>query len=328
MGYPYHELIPAAILLDNPGILREGFVRLLSEIPCNRLCAYSSKDPWEIKDETDNTDFDNGLEGLARILGLEKSQEYAEFMKPSFDENGIKISLPYLDVPLDEDVGYKYRIAIHEKNVLGTSRIVSELSWNKLCVGSLWKEVMMGLEEGLVTKIIEEKLLNGEGVEDASVPGFEYKMEIISFERKGRVELYRTDEDLLEAWPQFHPDFIYDWNQERGQFMVLGNLDNFRWVMKNGKYYLDSETFNRIQASFIGYVDLILSSEAIKRKAWKLLSYKGRVHLPQFLRDFPDAKEVYDRAVWDSHTSLYAKQKGMTNNDLLRMRSRNFRSKG
>lgn len=70
----------------------------------------------------------------------------------------------------------------------------------------------------------------------------------------------------------------------------------------------------------LGYTDLILTKEAIKHKAWKLLSYKGRGHLQDFLRDFPDARVEYERAVFDSHTSLSAKLQGLSVSDFLRFR--------
>ena len=101
----------------------------------------------------------------------------------------------------------------------------------------------------------------------------------------------------------------------------------FLWLKRNDRYYLDPETFDRIPASLFcdsiesyGYVDLILTVAAIKHKAWKLLSRRGLDHRDAFLRDFPDAREVYERAVWDSHTSLSAKARGMTVNEMLRMR--------
>ena len=104
----------------------------------------------------------------------------------------------------------------------------------------------------------------------------------------------------------------------------IGTEGKFFWRIEEGRYFLDGKTFDRITAGLTsvqyGYTDLILTAEAIKHGAWKLLSRRGLKHIPDFLRDFPDSRERYRRAIWDSHTSLYAKRKGMTVNEFLRMR--------
>ena len=100
----------------------------------------------------------------------------------------------------------------------------------------------------------------------------------------------------------------------------------FAWVKVNDRYSLAPETFDRISAGSnttamsFGYTDLVLTAEAIRNRAWKILSYKGLKHSPRFMRYFPEARKRYSRAVWDSHTSLSAKQQNMTISDLLRFR--------
>lgn len=64
-----------------------------------------------------------------------------------------------------------------------------------------------------------------------------------------------------------------------------------------------------------------MTSEAIKYRAWKLLSYKGLQHFPQFLEDFPEVVAEYGIAIWDSHTSLSAKIQGLSISDFLRFRT-------
>lgn len=74
----------------------------------------------------------------------------------------------------------------------------------------------------------------------------------------------------------------------------------------------------------MGYTDLILTVGALRHNAWKVLSRNGRKHLDAFLRGFPDVRADYARAVWDSHTSFYAKSKGMTLFEFLRARIQGF----
>ena len=150
-------------------------------------------------------------------------------------------------------------------------------------------------------------------------------MEIKPIFKKLKEELFTSRDELLKAWPQFHHDFIYNWAQKSGNFSVLLSDNIFFWLNQNGEYYLDRETFNKVPASFwvnrnFGYIDLILTSEAIKHKAWKVLSYKGLKHVPQFLEDFPDALPIYEKAILDSYTSLYAKYNRLTVSEFLRKR--------
>ena len=47
MGYPYNELIAPAILLTNPGITREEFIKLLDETHSSCIHEYRPGDPWD-----------------------------------------------------------------------------------------------------------------------------------------------------------------------------------------------------------------------------------------------------------------------------------------
>jgi len=68
------------------------------------------------------------------------------------------------------------------------------------------------------------------------------------------------------------------------------------------------------------WADLILTAEAIRTKFWKVLQRRGLEHMDEFLETHPEVKERYAEAIWDSHTSLFAKQKRMTHTELIRMR--------
>lgn len=74
----------------------------------------------------------------------------------------------------------------------------------------------------------------------------------------------------------------------------------------------------------LGYTDLILTCEVIKKKDWRVLQYRGYEHLDDFLKQNPDSYQAYQKAVWDSHTSLYAKKEKLTNTQLLRGRLYSF----
>ncbi len=335
MGYPYNDLIAPAILFDNPGITREEFVELLDQTHSSHMPEYKNEDPWNYyaKEQEDDR-YHQGLEGLAGLLRLEYSSKYKKFGKPTTDENGLLIHSPYM-LPItkftpDElrpvETKYKFEVRIHTKNVVESPKVIKKFAWGKLKVGNIWEECQLGEERGIVTKIFKEKYIGSKEEDDPlnTSPQYEYKMEIKPFHGEDKRELFKSEEELYKKWPQFHPDFIFNWAQERGSFAVFLREKNFLWLKKDKRYFLDDETFNRIPISFrsshsFGYTDLILTSEAIKHKAWKILSYKGLKHFPAFLRDFPDVKVKYERAVLDFYISDYAKQKGMSISDFLRM---------
>jgi hypothetical protein len=126
-----------------------------------------------------------------------------------------------------------------------------------------------------------------------------------------QTENFYSEEELYRVWPILKPEIMYDFSQEKGEFCVTRG-SGFLWKNINGRYYFDEETFNHIPSSFFcsrnyGYVDLVLTREAIKHQAWKLFSVGGQKHYDDFLTDFPESMKEYEKAVWDSHTSIYAK---------------------
>ena len=332
MGYPYNELVAPAVLLANPGITREKFAALLDQTHSSSFKEYQQSEAWDYYDARfeDNL-YHRGLEGLAHILSLEYSEPYKEFIappNPKTDENGLLIHPPrnFSSVPhigtVEDIVKSRFVVIVHKRNIVEPRMRTTRYSWDRLSIGSIWEEVQLGEEMGIVTKIFTETELN-EGEDDMdNGPNWEYNMEIKPFYGEYDTILFETEEDLWEAWPQFHPDNIFDWSQEKGHFSR--SEKKFLWLRKEDRYYFDPQTFHQIPAGTnaggLGYTDLILTAGALRHNAWKILSYRGLEHLQQFLRDFPDVARDYEKAVWDSHTSLHAKRKGMTVTQLLRER--------
>jgi hypothetical protein len=331
MGVPYNKLVAPAVLFLNPGVTREEYIELLDNTHSSCFREYNPDEPWDYFDpRMDDNRFHGGLEGLARILGLKESAKYKEFQEGNYDENGLFVRAPYF-LPARDGAQNRYEVIIHQRNVVEAPKTVDSCAWDKLTVGDIWEETMMGAESGIVTKIIEEEFIGREDSEedewaDFTGPQYNYKMEIKPIRGEYKEQKYRTQEDLWEKWPQFHPDFIYEWANERGNFVGSDGVDKFFWERAGDRYGLDQKTFDVIPASggsriSMGYTDLILTAEAVRHNAWKVLSYRGMKYLDWFLRDFPEAKARYDHAVWDSHTSLFAKMKGMTITELLRFRN-------
>jgi hypothetical protein len=329
MGFPYNKLVAPAVLFSNPNITKEEYVELLNQTHSSCFRQYSPNDQMDYYDpRMDDNYYHGGLAGLAGLLRLKKTDEYVKFQAPTSDENNLLIRPPLM-LPAWEEDNHAYEVSIHEKNIVESPRVVEEISCEKLEAGSIW-ECMMGSERGIVTKIIDEKYIGREEKSDWDDvgPDYEYRMEIRRFYGEGKTEKFDTQEDLWEKWPQFHPDFVYDWKQKEGNFSGLDGVDKFLWVNDDGKYSLDSKTFDVIPAGggglTMGYTDLILTAEAIRNNAWKVLSYLGSMHLEEFLDTFPESRAIYDRAVWDSHTSLYAKEQQLSISDFLRSRISKF----
>lgn len=301
MGYPYHELITPAILLDNPGLTREEFTSHFQNIPqCDGILEYKNTDPWDIVSPENFFRSDE----LARRLYLEYSQTYIDFQTKKRDASGCWIYPPEL-----KKTESGYEVIKHIDNELGSFESI-EIEWE-------WN-----IEEGKSINVeddndylVDKVLKNNEN---------QYTLEVQPIKLISEVEVFSSEEELFEKWPQFKPENMYDWSQTKGEFKVLMGEKSFLWKNINGRFFLDKKTFDHIPYSFrsgnYGYTDMILTKEAIRHQAWKLLSRRGLVHLHDFLEDFPDSKAEYEKAIWDSHTSLWAKSKEMNHFELIRMR--------
>ena len=270
MGYPYNELISPAILLDNPGLTKDQYIRQFQETHSSPFVEFDITDPWDSFFKRGDIRSDR----LPRVLNLKYSEEYEKFQTPTKDQSGLPLYPPSLISSSTED-GFIYKVIKHIGNQPENSQLLKCNSQK-------------------IIEITEEEIFNSES-------------------------------ELFQKWPQFKPENIYDWSQVNGCFSVLMGDKKFLWKNTNGRFFLDDETLNKISSGFsvtgeYGYTDLILTAETIKHKAWKLLSRKGLKHLDTFLKDFPDVIPRYEKAVWNSHTSIYAKNNQMSNLDFIRFR--------
>jgi len=280
MGYTCNKLIPAAILLYNPGITKEEFVELLNEthssgisrVPETASWKYH-KDPGRYKDYEEK-DFHDGLHGLAKILRLPWTEQYQTSRTLEESEFGIPIGSPNLLVRAKKR-DYEWTTPEYE---VDCAKIVtkSETPQEKTFIG-------------LITKRFE------------------------------------TLKELLTSFPQFNPDFMYDFSASEGKlYVTYDSKDKYYWKQENKKYYLDKKTFDQIPAGGQWrkgpYSSLVLTAEAVKQKAWKLLTYRGDIHTDQFFADFPKSRSIFERAVWDAQTSVSARLQNLSHTEFLRCR--------
>ena len=326
MGYTFYELIPAAILFYHPNITKEEFAQKIDEVKFSKFKTFEENDPWDSHDSSLNFR-SKRLRNVAEILGLEETKEFKEFSAGRKDKLGIPIKAPQLSVN-------NCTVYVHQKNKIYSEKEIESYEWKKLEVRNVWIE-FHGTEKGLVKEIIKEEKLENNGSNEK--PKYRYKLVLIPFEEVWKIREFSSEKKLLKSWPQFDPEFVYNFSQPEGNFRVSSSRDDWKWAQKDGKYFLSPETFNKIPDGYStsasisecledkppreGYRDLVLTAEAIRQKAWKMFSYRGLIHTKQFFRDFSDSLEIYSRAVYDSYTSIYAKKKGMTTTEFLRWRA-------
>ncbi len=324
MGEANAILIPAAILLDNPGITREEFAELLGKTHATNL------------DVVDGKFNHTSLYGLARILNLDKTRKYKNRKEYRLDKNGLRLFYPSLDVKQRKKkklwIQPQLNVNCHLENRLEDKVKEDEgFSNYRLEVGDIWRGLFEDDKCALVVDILDELDMRDAHLFDdvGSLIEFRYKLKIRELEIVRRTDSFSSVDELAEKYPKLGPDYMYDFSKEKG-ILNCGRAgeDAYRWIQENNRYHLDTDyTFRHIPESIRskrtmpwGYTDLILTAEAIKHEEWRVLESKRNNSLGDFLARWPDSKARYDKAVWDSHMSLFAKQKGLTNSEYLRLR--------
>ncbi|MFH1212391.1 MAG: hypothetical protein V1659_05715, partial [Candidatus Woesearchaeota archaeon] len=281
MGYPFNGLVAPAVLWDNPGITREEFVHLLDQTHSSSYRVYKPETPWDYFDPAfDNIEriYHSGLEGLARLLGLSYTKRFLQFHSSSvsqIDEHGLVIYPPRMIALTEEEqqsTGFMFRVLIHRKNSIGKPERIRDCSWSRLSLGDIWTEPQLG-DESLVARIFAETHIQPEDG-DSSLE-WEYDMEILPITAEYDTEHYKTEEDLWDAHPDFHPINKFNWDEKHGHFRInpFRAEHNFLWSMRENRYYFDERTFDLIPASIrsknrhYGYTDLVLTREALRHRA-------------------------------------------------------------
>ncbi len=392
MTWACDVLIIPALLMQNPGVTREEFIKLIvgARISGGAVIV-TEKDPWDLDGLALGGHFGKrkesyeGLEGLAKMMGLRYTPAFRKFQNElcreaygeyvifeQYDPNIInpptlKRFYPYFvnfpesdkkELEMFEDGKYKFIVRVHEKNVMSEPKTVLLDNPTRLKVGDIaeYGEGYYDWHTGFVVKILKEERHKGipeyaQYWPDEYTPSgrikkpkpmifYTYEVEVSNLEQIIREEKFETEEELYKMWPQFHPDFMFDWSPEKGLFYSdypRYLVKDMGWIRKGDRYYFDPENFDKMRGGFseswaesygdFGYTDLMCTSAAIKLNAWKLLANHGfdrtgsRGQYYKFLQDFPEGKAVVEKAIFDATTSLYAKKMGMTVNELIRLKN-------
>jgi hypothetical protein len=337
MGWPNDELIPAAILLDNPRITREEFVRRLNATHCSRTWECKPKLPWSCYggDKFEEDFCHRGLYGLAGILHLEYTPKFRKANPWGVDKNGLPLQPADLKVvPVKRKgrwVPPKFEVQVNEQNEVEKEIECDELyADEEPKVGEI-TDLWWAMEQpARIEKILEIRPYVPEDKFDDSPNHSKlvYRARITPFWHVTQTKHFNSQKELTKAFPFFALDEMIDFSQKEGVLYPSGGffgLDSgvFKWKQIDGKYSLDKKhMFSRISEGVPhGYTSLVLTAEAIRNKAWNFLCYAGFRHLQSFLRDFPEARKRYEQTVFDIWTSKEAAARSLIVSEFLRRRA-------
>ena len=193
----------------------------------------------------------------------------------------------------------------------------------------------------LVKEILNQKIERDGGDFGFAEINQKLKVEVVEFDSKRNQ--FESFEKLWEAYPEYHPERIYNFNQEKGFLYPHGALartrenPSFTWIKKGDRYFLNFNDFSKIisansyfgngdwkyfgQENKSGYslTDVVLTSEAIRRRNWGKLRYNAFFgNNRNFTYKNEKTWKRYEQAILDTGLSLKADKEGWSNSDFLR----------
>lgn len=325
MGYYYAELEPPAILFDNPGMTFSEFNSKVLNNDFPRHKQFISEPIYF----------------LPRILGLPTSQSFEEFKQSKKDPKGLPLYAPtswLLEKP--------YKVKLHIRNELSAPKTYKNIEFKK--IKNNQTTYLTGLEywplepECLVNRVIsmKEVILSPDDLfycehdeEKNNVFGCEFEGQEIK--QITEVQDFESIEELFREWPQFRPENRFDLSIPNGVFVTQNILQkNFRWKQIKGRYYFDEKSFDlmpagspNIRSKGAGYTDLIITAEVIKNKGVRLNNFRardeGEEDLQSTINQLPEiSRRRIETAIWDAHTSTFAKENNLTYFEMFHLRAR------
>ncbi len=340
MGAPHDAFVPAAILLENPGITLEEFDERLRSVgpfykqhtsPFGRNSLIFNLNPYRT----------GVLPILRDILRVESDLRVIEPIKKD------RWSIPSLEaVPtpgmqswlsptynVNKYLGTRQgEIETREGADYGDYKEGKEICWgleqkNYFCLNGTLQEDHKGMDRKNTFRIEEIISRTIKQIGAQQVP--QAKLKLTRTIPVYQQETFETLGDLTKNYPKFSPARLFNLGQERGRLYVGHPFGIFlRWFKKSQGYYLDTKhllemeklSHDKISPDSI-YTSIILTAEAIKHKEWEMVSYASGDErdgiLAQFLMAHPDSKIRHDNQLiqfWDSKNAL---DNGLTNSQWL-----------
>lgn len=345
MGAPNYSMIPAAILLQNPGITREEFVELLNKTKVGP--SPNLKRPWtQLPEDKLDLVFHSGLHELGEILGLRRNASVhvnysaEKALIHSAKEQGKKIiAIPenktlllakqdeyttrtlFVKTKLMKD---KWQIefqTVDSKEILLETKTDNFILNFKPEPGKLFHIHGVLNETYRIAKILDIQNGKNEGQHNTRL-----EVDVLNWEHK--INTYDNENALKKHHPNLTAENIYDWTKNRGN--IHGEFLRSRptWQKKGDKYYLENPleikkgrpTKLDLKLHETMYGDLIVTSEALKKEAWSLFGFYGYMYPQKFLVDHPDSFNEHHKSMNDYWLYRYAKNNSLTISEYMRLR--------
>jgi hypothetical protein len=325
MGEFNIKYIPAATLYLNPGITREEYIELLNQIKIACYCTYTVIDfdvPLEFKHESQV--FHGGIFELSKILNL-NHKIYPLFLtdvEKWYEKDPLRTRIGDLIVqPTTEKnkwISPTYFVTKnYEEVIIEEKKNLQHNFYDEPIVGKDYKGLGVS-EYTKITKInsLKKEIENGY---DKFIVNYDCKL----FKYKTIFDIFTSEKKLGEKYPQYNIERKVNWNISEGTFGGIpmyvrrDDVKNIKWEKINNKYYLQ----NNLEES--DYTSIIITSEAIRKKMWGLFQFHGYCLTQKFLIENEESYNKYNQAIIDYEISEYAKEKKLTNTDLLRLRLEN-----
>lgn len=327
MGAPNSDLIPAAILLDHPGLTEDAFADELNQThACDGRSCHVEHDWGYYHGKDEEPRYHQGLFGLAYLLRLRCRQEYGTFFDRESEQFGFTKDEEYFRVVPRVENGMcirpEYLVRKHVYDEMGPA-----------CTESFFDSpgeyrphtLMHGRERELylLDKVQERGMTDEEKAERAVDDGRHFVWVTAELRRiTEHFEEVKYDDvaTLAESHPHWDPRTIYDFAQADGTFAGRHSTDDqdLRWLRRDDRYYLDVQRLFDKKLEHV-YTSIVITAEAIREKAWNLLCYDGRRHVDRFLADFPAARKRHEQAVKSWWLSRYCASNKLTHADMLRL---------
>ena len=359
MGAPTDRLVAIATMYDNPqGLTKEEIL-----FKYNNIKLRSLRTGEKVK---------SGLYGFSELFNLNFSHQYLKnrekywnkdykyssknFRKGFFNipilSNSLVIEKSYQSIGKTkmqcETTDYsEFGVNLFEGYKIGDH--VEKSHSVKICIPDKYKNPKNSF---IIRKVLNREIAKYDVFEDFH-NGVEInedlEVEVVQFSSK-EFE-FDSFEKLWVAYPEYHPEKIYDFNQKKGflypykEYGEGSNSSSFKWIKKGDKYFLDIDNFSRIinANSFFGLetndpfevkswkhfqqgnkskyslTDIVLTSEAIRRRAWRKLGYNALFFDNRnFIYKNQRTLRRYEKAVLETELIVEAKTKGWTNSQFLR----------
>lgn len=346
MGMPFHQFIPAAILMDNPGITLEEFTHLLNQVNVkpyfsDQLLDYN-KIPYLISDSF----YSEIITNAVKIFRL--NNDLSNLPEPP-KEDRLKFSglhvFPRCDDGKWQESGY--RLVTYKGKLVRSPKSHKHIRSQGAELGDYIQ--LSNINQENLTHIIIEKdgklffqednkkplfFVDEAGIQKVVLNGTRKQQGYFQDINISRVDpIYEVKEwsdykSLVADHPEFALEQLVDLDQDSGvlykkpTWWTPMKPEPIRWYKQGNKYYLDINDIIKHKQE-TEYTSIKLTSEAIRHKEWQVISYNLGYERAAIESDFfkrhPDIVTKHRNSViqfWD-----LVEAQGMSVNEWLRLRA-------